>query len=282
MATAPPRDEPPPVDWRAAPWWRPLGPWLATLQGAEPNAATIDELNRCAGARQLRNEAGVPLTFALAREALSAVAYETRIAAAGEVSTRLGGRDGWHDWFNAVVWLAWPRLKARLNRLHEQMIVAEPDRRGRVRDALTLFDENGALVITTVPTIGPALRAHRWQTLFVDQREQWLRSVRVLLFGHGLMQRMLRPYRSLCAKAWIVEVQSDALAAIDAGQLDSLDAAVAATMTSTSLDPCGLAPLPVLGVPGWWPANEDPSFYDDRAVFRPARSADAARSSIGR
>ncbi len=93
MATAPPRDEPPPVDWRAAPWWRPLGPWLATLQGAEPNAATIDELNRCAGARQLRNEAGVPLTFALAREALSAVAYETRIAAAGEVSTRLGGRD---------------------------------------------------------------------------------------------------------------------------------------------------------------------------------------------
>ena len=27
-------------------------------------------------------------------------------------------------------------------------------------------------------------------------------------------------------------------------------------------------PLPVLGVPGWWPANELPGFYDDRAVFR--------------
>ena len=30
-------------------------------------------------------------------------------------------------------------------------------------------------------------------------------------------------------------------------------------------------PLPVLGVPGWWPANENPGFYDDADVFRPAR-----------
>ncbi len=29
-------------------------------------------------------------------------------------------------------------------------------------------------------------------------------------------------------------------------------------------------PLPVLGVPGWWPANDATGFYDDAAVFRPA------------
>jgi len=28
-------------------------------------------------------------------------------------------------------------------------------------------------------------------------------------------------------------------------------------------------PLPVLGVPGWWPANAEPGFYDDAQVFRP-------------
>jgi len=28
------------------------------------------------------------------------------------------------------------------------------------------------------------------------------------------------------------------------------------------------SPLPVLGVPGWWPANADHRFYDDPAVFR--------------
>jgi len=28
---------------------------------------------------------------------------------------------------------------------------------------------------------------------------------------------------------------------------------------------------PVLGVPGWWPANENPDFYGDTSVFRPPR-----------
>jgi hypothetical protein len=42
--------------------------------------------------------------------------------------------------------------------------------------------------------------------------------------------------------------------------------------SSTALTPRALAPLPVLGVPGWWPANEAPGFYDDAAVFRPTRS----------
>ena len=31
------------------------------------------------------------------------------------------------------------------------------------------------------------------------------------------------------------------------------------------------SPLPVLGVPGWWAANEVAAFYDDTAVFRPKR-----------
>ena len=32
------------------------------------------------------------------------------------------------------------------------------------------------------------------------------------------------------------------------------------------------AHLPVLGVPGWWPANDEPSFYADPGVFRPLRN----------
>ena len=27
----------------------------------------------------------------------------------------------------------------------------------------------------------------------------------------------------------------------------------------------------LLGVPGWWPDNEDPAFYADAGVFRPVR-----------
>jgi len=32
-----------------------------------------------------------------------------------------------------------------------------------------------------------------------------------------------------------------------------------------------LSPLPVLGVPGWWPDNERESFYDDADYFRSGR-----------
>ncbi len=32
------------------------------------------------------------------------------------------------------------------------------------------------------------------------------------------------------------------------------------------------AHLPVLGVPGWWPANANPIFYNDPEVFRPPRA----------
>ena len=31
------------------------------------------------------------------------------------------------------------------------------------------------------------------------------------------------------------------------------------------------SPLPVLGVPGWWPDNAKLGFYDDAEVFRPRR-----------
>ena len=41
------------------------------------------------------------------------------------------------------------------------------------------------------------------------------------------------------------------------------------------LGPAELAPLPVLGVPGWWAANEAASFYDNRDYFRPGRSRQA-------
>jgi len=35
-----------------------------------------------------------------------------------------------------------------------------------------------------------------------------------------------------------------------------------------------LAPLPVLGVPGWWAENNRGEFYDDTGYFRPGRRAD--------
>jgi hypothetical protein len=49
------------------------------------------------------------------------------------------------------------------------------------------------------------------------------------------------------------------------------DDAIAASLTPARLAAKDFLPLPVLGVPGWWPDNESPSFYEDADVFRPPR-----------
>jgi hypothetical protein len=40
-----------------------------------------------------------------------------------------------------------------------------------------------------------------------------------------------------------------------------------------------LAPLPVLGVPGWWSANEQENFYENTEYFRPGRGRDQTTAS---
>ncbi len=49
------------------------------------------------------------------------------------------------------------------------------------------------------------------------------------------------------------------------------DAALASSLVSERLHTKPFLALPVLGVPGWWDANTESSFYDDINVFRPAR-----------
>jgi len=90
---------------------------------------------------------GVPIRFvppALPSKEFSAQ-YEVRIFERGEVQTRA---DNWHDLFNALVWLAFPKTKAVLNRHHYEEIRARRGEllRGTARDVLTLFDEGGIVV----------------------------------------------------------------------------------------------------------------------------------------
>ena len=49
------------------------------------------------------------------------------------------------------------------------------------------------------------------------------------------------------------------------------EAGALALFTADRLAAKPFAVLPVLGVPGWWGANETAAFYADPAVFRPAR-----------
>jgi hypothetical protein len=50
----------------------------------------------------------------------------------------------------------------------------------------------------------------------------------------------------------------------------SLDAYISDILNSqsTALNTSVLTPLPILGIPGWWPENENESFYANQNYFR--------------
>jgi hypothetical protein len=170
---------------------------------------------------------------------------------------------------NALVWLALPRAKARLNRLQAQRIEADGvgARRGGLRDAATLFDENAALLVTRDAGLVAMLRAFDWRGLFVRERQRFARHAAVRVFGHALLDKLRDPYKAACAHVWVLDADP-----ADVGP-GGLDARLAASLEAAALHTGAFTPLPLLGVPGWWPANEAADFYDDVTVFRPGRRA---------
>jgi hypothetical protein len=55
--------------------------------------------------------------------------------------------------------------------------------------------------------------------------------------------------------------------------MKDIDAWLAQDLQIDKLASKPFCPMPALGVPGWWPANEARGFYEDRSVFRPVRLA---------
>lgn len=243
------------VDW-SAPWLAPLAdPGCAISSSSDWRSA----LNHTASEARLCNSHGQRLTFCEAGAAADEP-YEACIARTGRVPTR----GNLHDFFNALVFLRFPRAKAQLNRLQSSAIARDGVRamRGPVRDAATLIDENAVLLITLRTDLVQALRRHDWSTLFIRQRASWRHEVNVLAFGHALLEKLVSPYKSITAHALHIPLAADS-------SWTEVDRCVAALLDD-DLSPRHLMPLPVLGIPGWWAQHEDPSFYSDAAVFRPA------------
>jgi len=199
--------------------------------------------------------------------------YEVRIFETGEVQTR---PESWHDLFNALVWVAFPRTKAVLNRHHCEEIRARRGERvrGTPRDVLTLFDEGGIIVAAADAGLQALLREFRWKELFWGRRAEVLRSMRFYVFGHAIYEKALEPYAGVTAKALIVDAAPGLLDAPLARQLAELDARAADYLSGTQAlaSTRNLSPLPILGIPGWDPANACGEYYDDGAQFRPRRS----------
>ena len=230
------------------------------------------ELNALAGA--VRNSAGMPIRFVAPRASAQGGQrphYEAHIAATGEVETR---SESWHDLFNALAWITFPRTKAAINAQHAAILEAggeaEARHRSPARDALTLFDEGGVIVASTSPEIHRLIVDFRWKELFWERRAELSATTRFLAFGHACYEQALSPYIGMVAKTVLVEVSGDFLSAAPERQADLADALAAHRFCDRAnfASPKALPPMPVLGVPGWHDANAHAAFYDDAKHFR--------------
>ncbi|MET0286237.1 MAG: DUF3025 domain-containing protein [Polyangiales bacterium] len=147
--------------------------------------------------------------------------YEGLVTVRGEVPTR---RDDWHDLFNALAFLTFPRAKRALHARQFAILRARleptatklPNARTREQDALTLFDEGGLVVASPAPIadaeLGEAMRAGR---------------ARVVPFGHALYEHMVA--QAPCPLATVHAVSLPA--SVD---LDALDRALADALSAPS------------------------------------------------
>jgi hypothetical protein len=80
--------------------------------------------------------------------------------------------------------------------------------------------------------------------------------MRILVFGHAVLEKALEPWPGVTCKAIIVPPGAEPDAATQAwlGRL------------APGASPRDLAAVPVFGYPGW--AEQDSGFYDDTRYFR--------------
>jgi hypothetical protein len=218
--------------------------------------------------------AGSGLPLHLVPPALGAdTGYEAGVFLAGALPTR---EASWHDLLNVLVWLTLPHAKAALNARHYAAQLGNlPIAKSRTTtgDALTLFDESGVIVASSDPALLQLLRDFAWKDLFWNKRDAVLARMRVVIVGHGLYEQALRPFIGLTGKALLVDVEETFFGKSLAHQLMHLDERAAAELSNRQrfLGTRELAPLPILGIPGWCAANTAETYYDDQSYFRRGR-----------
>jgi hypothetical protein len=147
--------------------------------------------------------------------------YEGRIIEHAEVPTR---PDDWHDLFNALAFITYPRAKRVLHLRQYTLLRARiapgatrlPNARTREQDALSLFDEGG-IALALAPGLDPALLAEGGEPLHAAIAEG---KACALPFGHALYEHMAAGLACPLGTLHGVTLASGAM-------LDALDAALA-------------------------------------------------------
>jgi hypothetical protein len=275
-----------------SPMLEPLRPVLAHLAAEAgergESAARFPSLQLCkdllvAHRPTIRVASGKALRF-VAQESGSLpfeAQYEPRCYLTGELQTR---EQNWHDLLNALVWLTFPRAKAAINARHYRALVGRArdsgSQRGSGRDMLTLLDESGVIVACANEELATLLRNFRWKDLFWGQRARLGEAMEFCVFGHGLLEKTLRPYIGMTGQGLILSVSPGYFRWPLERRLEHLDEALHAYLNADGMGESTreLTPVPLLGVPGWSADSASEKFYDNSGYFRSGRLLSKSKS----
>ena len=257
------------IDWSA--------PWLAEFRHCGQQAEQYIAQGQSA-AQALNHLLGLQPAlagwrFVEQQELPAGMAYESFVHEQQCIPTR----SNLHDFFNGLIWLHWPRVKLQLNRLQAQAIARQTPAapRGALRDAITVLDENGALLLAPAALL-QALQQRDWHGLLVQQRAEW-KQARLIPIGHALLEKLVQPRKAITAH--LLCLPTPVAASSELARLD-VQLAGAWQLEPAFLEQKPFCPLPVLGVPGWWAENENVCFYDDPLVFRAPRTTQAIQHRV--
>jgi hypothetical protein len=164
--------------------------------------------------------------------------YDGRIALHGEVPTR--ERD-WHDFFNALCFTTFARAKRALHlrqfRALQPRVAPDtrrlPGTRTREQDALTLFDEGGAVIAAEKDAFERLASVDEKARPGVLAQCSAKGSARVVPFGHALFEHLVEGLRCPGGSTRLVHVPSVRCA--DGELLEEVDDAVCAALQDPAL-----------------------------------------------
>lgn len=203
--------------------------------------------------------------------------YAPRIYLSGEIQTRTRN---WHDFFQLLTWFIFPRTKAVINAIHipraKQRIEAgeELGRRTPIENMLSLFDEGGAVIVASDSSLLQLIRDFRWKELFWQRREELATKFDCVTFGHAMYEKAMAPYLGMTANTILIDADDNYFSLNSSSRLAWIDQKLAAIFGQGEQykKPRDLQPFPILGMPGWDPANGEEAYYDNTDYFRPGRS----------
>lgn len=209
-----------------------------------------------------------PKTFVPQSILPSGTSYETFIFEQHLIPTR----DGLHDFFNGLCWLSFPKTKLSFNQIHQQQITQlGTTQRGKVRDMLTVIDENGFL-IECPDELWQALANKQWIKAFMDLRPLWQQS-RVMVFGHALLEKLVNPYKAITAHAiripsQLLDLKDKVTSSFSQKDLQRIDTYLSEYLSEQTLIKKPYIPIQIFGIPGWSNEEQNLAYYQDTLVFR--------------